>query len=780
MTEHQTCRASWYLKSVALLLIATGLMLAANAQTPPAKTLNPFIRFRPQPLASSNPDASTKLPKFLAHRDYLAADGPHGMATADLNGDGILDLVLNDGNSTGVSVLLGNRDGSFQTFALFGCSCQFPFDVVVADFNSDGKNDVAVTSPNGVSILLGDGAGNLGTPRVLTAGISPERLVATDLNGDHKMDLAVTNLGSNTVSIFLGHGDGTFATATDITVGMGPSGLAAGDFNGDGKLDLAVANSGTLLGQNRGPNANTVAILLGDGKGGVNFTTFIPVEKAPQQVLLQDLDKDKKLDILVSTFAKGDISELRGNGDGTFQSPRIFHVGTRADAIRVADFNSDGKDDLLVTNGSLSTVSILFGDGTGNFLPPTSAPSGRTVSALATGDFNHDGKTDYITANFDSNTVSVVVGKGNGKFLDLVPALPIGTDFPNQTITADFNGDGLPDLALVDTGSNRIGNAVEVLLGNSKGGFGRARAFAAGTQPEGLVATDFNHDGHLDLVVTDFGTVPSDHGGISLLLGNGDGSFQRPVSFAAGDFPVGIARGDFNGDGNPDVVVADFGTSAGVAAVTLMLGDGNHGFRPAQNVVTFPTFTVFDQILSGDFNRDGKDDIAYISSLNDNRVSVQFGNGDGTFQPAIPVVVRNVFTTIFFSFAAGDLNNDGISDFVVEEGGVIEVILNDGNGHFTSAGVFDEQSGASFGFVPALVLADFNGDGVLDVAAPDGFAETMAVLLGNGDGTLGPAALFGGGLADSATAVTFAGFQPSVVLGTPKQVLVVKNMTTSN
>ena len=146
----------------------------------------------------------------------------------------------------------------------------------------------------------------------------------------------------------------------------------------------------------------------------------------------------------------------------------------------------------------------------------------------------------------------------------------------------------------------------------------------------------------------------------------------------------------------------------------------------------------------------------------------------------IPVVVRNVFTTIFFSFATGDFNNDSIPDFAVEEGGVIEVVLNDGDGHFTSAGVFGEQSGASFGFVPALVLADFNGDGVLDVAAPDGFAETMAVLLGNGDGTLGPATLFGGGLADSATAVSFAGFQPSVALGTPNQVLVVRNTTPSN
>ena len=772
------------MKSVFAVLCAafSGLFLAsvfAGASGEVAKlsdNLDGDVAVTPEALTTSS---SPTLPKFVDHRDYLAADGPHGMATADLNGDGVLDLVLNDGNTSGVSVLLGNRDGSFQPFALFDCGCAFPVDVAVADFNGDGKNDVAETSSSGVSILLGDGAGNLGTPRVLTAGVAPDRIVAADLNGDRKIDLAVTNLGSNTVSIFLGRGDGTFGAAKNITVGMGPDGIAAGDFNGDGKLDLAVANSGMAEGQNKGPNANTLAILLGDGNGGVSSTTFIPTEKTPQQVLVQDLNKDNKLDVLVSTFTMGDVSELRGNGDGTFQAARIFHAGTRADAMRLADFNADGKDDLLVTNGSLSNVALLFGDGTGKFGAATSVPSGRTATALATGDFNHDGKTDYITANFDSNTVSVVLGRGNGKFVDIGAGLPIATDLPNQTISADFNGDGLPDLALVDTGVNKIGQAVEILLGTNNGGFGPAKAFPTGTQPEGLTATDFNHDGHLDLVVTNFGTFPTDRGGVSLLLGNGDGSFQAPANFAAGDFPVGIASGDFNGDGNPDVVVADFGTSVGVAAVTLLLGNGNNGFAPAQNVVTFPEFTVFTNILSGDFNNDGKQDIAYISELNDNRVSVQFGNGDGTFQAAIPVLIRSAFTTIFFDFEVGDFNNDGITDFAVEEDGLTEIVLNDGNGHFTSSGVFSEGDGATFAFVPKLVLADFNGDGALDVAAPDGFGQTMAVLLGNGDGTLGTATVFGGGINSSATAISFAGFQPSIALGTGNQVVLVKNMTAS-
>src|SRR5215468_6411748 len=148
--------------------------------------------------SSATPDAlaaaaSATLPKFIAHRDYAAADAPVNFASGDLNGDGILDLVVpNFNNSTSDSVLLGKRDGSFQPLQLFDSGGANPFDAVIADFNEDGKNDVAVTFPSGgVSILLGDGLGHLGASRLLSAGAHPLHVVAADINGDHKMDLAV-------------------------------------------------------------------------------------------------------------------------------------------------------------------------------------------------------------------------------------------------------------------------------------------------------------------------------------------------------------------------------------------------------------------------------------------------------------------------------------------------------------------------------------------------------------------------------------------------------------
>jgi len=779
------------MKSVfAVLCAAFSASVFAGASGEVAKSSANFNRMVAENL--SNPAALTispspTLPKFIDHRDYLAADNPTNLASGDLNGDGIADLVVPNFHSNNISVLLGKADGSFQQVQLFDDGVGRPFDAVIADFNGDGKNDVAVTIPvTGVLIMLGDGAGHLSTTVTLPAGASPTRIVTADFNGDHKPDLAVTNQDSNDVSIFLNRGDGTFTSTVNPVVGAGPVGIVTGDFNGDGKVDLAVADSGVLSdGTSLGTNANTVAILLGAATGRFQPPIFIPVAKTPVALAVSDLNKDTKQDLVISSKGGGVVSVLLGNGSGNFQMPRTFTL-PRANNLSLADFNSDGNTDLLITQGNLSDIALLPGDGAGNFGPLKRVPSGRNATTVLAGDFNHDGKADYITANGDSNTVSVVLGKGNGTFIDIGPAVPTNGAVSTQIIAADFNNDGISDLAQVNTGVvGSLGNTISVLLGSRTGGFQAARTFNVGTQPAGLAAVDFNNDGRLDLVVADFGDPLNNIGGdLALLLGNGDGTFQAPRQFVAGPgAPISVAVADFNGDGNPDAVVAQFSTARAPAAVSLLSGNGNNSFGQPQNIALFslPGAQAL-QVIAADFNHDGKSDIAYCTITDLNRITVQLGNGDGTFQ--VPRVVTSAgFTTVFSTFSIGDFNNDGILDFAVEETPFIEVLLGNGNGTFTSKGSFSEGTGNDFPFVPSLVLADFNGDGFLDVAAPDGFAESVSLLLGKGDGTLRSAQLFGGALADSSVALSTSGsstsdFQPGIAMATrDSTVRIIRNTT---
>lgn len=326
--------------------------------------------------------------------------------------------------------------------------------------------------------------------------------------------------------------------------------------------------------------------------------------------------------------------------------------------------------------------------------------------------------------------------------------------------------------------SPQFGSSVSILLGKTGGGFQAGKVSAVGKNgPTSLAAGDFNSDGRLDLAVTTFGDISQNSPSLAILIGNGDGTFGPPRQFVPGPGnPKSIAIADFNGDGKQDAVIAQDPRGFGVGGVSLLLGDGNGNFGPQRLIVTVGLGEV-STVVAADFNRDGKIDIAYLSITDQNRVTVQLGNGNGAFQS--PKIVTSAgFTTLFTTYAIGDFNNDGILDFAVEEFGLIDVLLGDSQGSFISKGQFFEGIGSNFPFVPSLVLADFNGDGFLDVAAPDGFGETTSLLLGNGDGTLRPAQLFAGGLADSAVALDVAGLQPGIAMATrDAKVRIVKNAT---
>ncbi|NCS46422.1 MAG: VCBS repeat-containing protein, partial [Microcystis aeruginosa BS11-05] len=229
--------------------------------------------------------------------------------------------------------------------------------------------------------------------------ISVEMAFSADFNGDGKSDLAVANYNSNNVSVLLGTGTGSFGAATNFTVGTGPISVTVGDFNGDGKSDLAVANR----------NSNNVSVLLGTGTGSFGTATNFSVGINPRSVTVGDFNGDGKSDLAVANYNSNNVSVLLGTGTGSFGPATNFTVGSYPWSVTVGDFNGDGKSDLAVANVNSSTVSVLLGTGTGSFGAATNFTVGSSPYSVAVGDFNGDGKSDLATANFNSN-VSVLLG----------------------------------------------------------------------------------------------------------------------------------------------------------------------------------------------------------------------------------------------------------------------------------------------------------------------------------------------------------------------------------
>ena len=585
-----------------------------------------------------------------------------------------------------------------------------PLAVAAGDFNGDGKTDLAIANSgsNTVTVLIGNGGGSTFARKDYATGSVPLGIVAGDFNGDGNLDLALANSASNTISVLLGNGDGTFRAKVDYAAGAQPQGLAVGDFNGDGKLDLAVTDSGS----------NAIGILLGNGDGTFGAETEFKTGVNPVSVAVGDFNGDGKPDLAVANGNNNDVvSILLGNGDGSFQGQLEYATGGTPVAIVIEDFNGDGKLDLATADQTGNAASVLLGKGDGSFLPHTDYAVGLSPTSIAVADFRVDGRVDLAVTNGDGNTVSVLLGNGDGTFQ---PRVDVGTgNIPSAVVAADLNGDGKPDLAV----ANSVRSSVSTILGNGDGSFQTRVDYAVdtGADPHSVAVADFNGDGRLDLAVVDSGD-----NAITVLLGNGDGSFEAGVDYSTGTQtnPYAVVVGDFNGDGKPDLAVADYNSNG----VGILVGNGDGTFRAPTN---FPTATSPCSIAVGDFNGDRKPDLV-VTDFNSNTVSVLIGNGDGTFKAHVDYRTGNNPVSV----ALGDFNGDGYLDLVVvnESDNSAGVMLGNGDGTFQAPVFYSTGSG---GNPAAVAVADFNGDGKLDFAVADLLLKHVSVFLGNGDGTFG-------------------------------------------
>jgi FG-GAP-like repeat len=348
--------------------------------------------------------------------------------------------------------------------------------------------------------------------------------------------------------------------------GKGPGSLALADLNGDGRLDLVVAND----------EDDTVTVLLGDGKGGFRAAPGSP-----------------------------------------------FPAGKSPNDIAIADFDGDGKPDLAFPNHDSKYVTILIGDGRGGFSPAAGSPvavqSRPHPHGIAAADFDGDGHVDFAVESWGNDQVEVVFGAGGGRFRTPGRLYGVGK-MPYQKLRAgDVNGDGAQDLVT----TNFEGGNVTVLLGDGKGGFHEAPGspFPAGASPFSLALADLNGDGHLDIVAANFSGQGGDtsRDAVNVLLGDGRGGF-RPMKgspFASGANPVGVAVGDVNGDGRPDVVTANM--SGG--DVTVLLGDGRGSFLPG---VGRPAGKEPYRVAVGDVDRDGRAEIFVANHGNGDVTMIRF------------------------------------------------------------------------------------------------------------------------------------------------------------
>jgi hypothetical protein len=642
-----------------------------------------------------------------------------GFSAADVNGDGIQDLVVTfitdpATQQMATAVFLGNGDGTFKP----GVYYDIQGDVTIDDVNGDGKPDIVICGlTSGITTLIGKGDGTF-TPTALSAsginpcGPAPGQVITGDFNGDGKKDLLIRD------TVLLGKGDGTFTVGSTLPVNASLffdefGNTAVGDMNNDGKLDVVISQPGY------------VAVFYGNGDGTFTAGPRYAALPGSMQVSLTDIDGDGNLDIVLGTSTGGvytdgccgEIQEpplfqiLMGRGDGTFVDSVAYNQGhfgnfnlSVGPQIATADFNGDGKPDAAVfipANGGTvltSTVTVLPGDGTGKLGTPIASPVNIIPTMLVTASVNKSGKADVVLAGTlaGNAAVSVVLNQGNGTFsgeLDYTLPSPAVS-----LVTGDFNGDGIMDVAVgVNPGLGNTGaSGVYVLYGQANGTFAAPVKIDASLNPTGLAAADINGDGKSDLVVADQGTFLTTpvNGALHVYLGNANGTFTTAAapSTSATNYSI-VALGDLNGDGRLDLIVAgnvwNSSAGSGTPNVYTLLGNGDGTFQaPATLTLTGQDGIGATSIALADFNKDGHLDVAIGNSSD--VTEVLLGNGDGTLVDTVLTLGQQPL-----ALAAVDLNGDGFPELLI---GTLDVT---GSGNLT---VFLNANAWSVGSTPAPVI----------------------------------------------------------------------------
>ena len=547
----------------------------------------------------------------------------------------------------------------------------------------------------------GSDAGDAGGPRcalrgypwlpVLPTGRGPAQLAHGDLDGDGIDDLVAAETTEARLRVWLGSADGTYRVVDDIDTGGAALGVALGDLDKDGRLD-AVAINGN----------GTIAVMRGQGDGHFQVSVVTALAQ-PTALALGDLDGDGALDVVITgNDGEADaVYVLHGDGKAGFGRPLVRLLPQPASALVLADFDGNGKLD-VATAGSAAAIVTLYGLDGAELGKTLTTPIEAGANGLAAADLDGDQHPDLVVAH-TVNQVSVLIASGLA-FQPLGSYDTAGT--PLGLALADLDHDGALDAVIP------VRSGVSVLPGKKGGGFAPSISYLGVGAPAPPLVTDVNHDGALDLVLAD-----RTASFVSITLGNADGTLRGGPVSPAGGSPQTVALGDLDGDGVLDAVV-----SSTAGALGTQRGGGDGRFAAPVSVAT----SGVARFVLADLNKDGLLDV--VSSGNGAQVAVRLGDGKGHFTPPI---IAPAFGISVIDLAVGDLDGDGTPDVVVvlqqAETTMIGALRGTGGGQlvpFAPPPTLTPDSGP-------IALADFDGDGHLDVAVG---GATLVVLYGRGDG----------------------------------------------
>lgn len=535
---------------------------------------------------------------------------PQAIVLGDFNADHSIDVALVCDTISAIVVLLGNGDGTFQDKAgyLTGIDSS-PLSLSVGDFNDDHFLDIVVSNlhPSNIVIFmnLGNGTFNKSMEYNIGNGSSLNSIAVGHFNRDTSSDIVVADFAYGNIYILFGLGNGVFENKTTYSLGPStlPTAVAVTNLNQDEYLDIVVPLSGT----------NQVAIFLGTNDGILDEAELHSVGTgiAPRSVAIANFDMNNYVDVVVANLQSGDITVLLNYNNNTFNSIKMYNISIGSYPIQaiVADLNDDNHTDIVVSLLGADAIALFFGYGNGDFTyyMTYSTGSGSNPIGIVLGDFNNDKLIDVAVANAALSTVIVLIRETSQLFLNQISYSTGTNSHPSSIAIADFNTDGLFDIAINNQGDDSIG----IFINKGDGSLSSQINFPTGYQskPQSIAAGDLNNDSMIDLVFTSPNT-----NCIGILLGNGRGNFSLIANYSTGEnsLPSYVTLSDFNNDKMLDIAITNVRSSY----ILILFGEGNGTF------VTSDSYSLGYAgnpgcTIAMDLNKDNWTDIIVLKQASD-------------------------------------------------------------------------------------------------------------------------------------------------------------------